>query len=154
MDKIIAFFKKQSIAFYLSIAAFIVTLVAVCIYGANSNDGKYYNDFKAGIVIYSVFAMLIIAAAAVLPQFFGKKWYFDALPLIVVALLCVIITSSVGGRIESLAIILASDLEAGNTAAQSAVNQFFVCVGFYAAGIILTVLTAFFKQTKSAKKAA
>lgn len=144
------FFKKQSIAFYIAPVTVILSIIAVSIYGHNSGL-EYFNDYKGSVVALAVVSIFLQVASVVGPQFL-KGRIFDGLFSVTTILSCVFLMMSVmfflGDRVYDMAIILGSDLEAGNAAAQSAMSNAIAGIVIYFIAIILNIVSAFFRVKK------
>lgn len=69
MNKVLDFLKKQSVSTYLTLAAFILALVAMSVYCANGNvEGYFKGTNPGGIITFSVFSVILLAIVLVLTQ--------------------------------------------------------------------------------------
>lgn len=148
MNKVLDFFKKQSIAFYVLIAAVIFTLIALIIY-LNNSKGAYYDDTNALIVTFSIFAMIFIIALAVLPNFVGDKNYLSLLLVGAAVFLAVAVVTYLQSRTTLMGYLWFSDLEANNPIAVTAMNQTVTSWVFYGLAIAAVIACGFMKLKKT-----
>ncbi len=149
MDKIKEFFKRQSIGFYVGAGAMIMLLVATIMLSANSKM-EYYNDFSAGPLVLGLVALIVGIAILVVNQFV-KIPHFNALWIVCVVLAAVAFMLVLANRVESMAIILGSDLEKDNALAQAAMSNFIATMVINIIAIVAIVVASFFKVTKTDK---
>lgn len=145
------FIKKQKVGFYLSVATALLAIIAFIIYFANSNT-QYFNDVNSSIVSMTILSVLFSCATAALVQFdFSKNVYvkvaLDVLRIAAAVLLIWSVTIFIGLRVEKLAYVFGSELEADNADAQSAVSQAIVGFVFYFLAWIVSVVSMFFSLT-------
>lgn len=152
------FIKKQRVAFYASIVAVIMALVSVIIYGVNTTSEYYAASGSAvvsGLVVsFTILAMVLLLGRVVIEEIFaGDKPLVKHLTAFMVLAACVFLASAffayVGERVYDIAIVLASDLEAGNQSATDAVMQTIAGFVLYGITLIIAIVSAFFSVKKS-----
>ncbi len=148
MEKVLEFLKKQSIAFYLSIASFLLILIGTIIFAVNGGS-EYYNDSDKLVLVtvFSILALLVIVAIDVLSHFLPAKYV--NLGWILVGIFAMVAFMVIcANRVESIAYIFGSDLENDNPLALPAVTQYFIGAGFYFVGIVCAFVASFFSVLK------
>ena len=141
------FLKKQSAGFFLSIAAIMISLIALLIYIINGLNA-YYNDFNFKIVMLTIPAILIEIFIILLEHAFGEKRWLDVFHLIPPVLLAIAVVAFISVRVESAGIILGSELEKGNMVARQSLTQAFIGIGLYLAAMITSFTKSFYAQLK------
>lgn len=147
MDKVIAFFKKQSLGFYFSIAAAVFALIATIIYLYNSN-GAYFEDTSSTVVILSFLAIAFCIILPVLGVFAGDKNYLSVLYILSVIFLTYALMQIVNARSTLMGYLWFSELESGNPVAVAAMNQAVASWIFYGLAIISCIAAGFNKLKK------
>ena len=150
------FIKNQRVAFYASAVAVIMALVSVIVYGVNTTSEYYVTSGSATIsglvVAFTILAMVLIIGRVVLAEMFGGNKLFGYVTAFMILAACVFLASAffayVGERVYDIAIVLASDLEAGNQAATDAVMQTIAGFVLYGITLIISVVSAFFAVKK------
>ncbi len=142
------FLKKQTKQFYIAVGVFVVTLISLLLYVSNST-GAYYNDLSNEVVIYSVLVLVLLVGYTATLNLKVPSLVLDGILVAAVVFLSLIITTTMGLRVESIAIIMFSDLESGNTVAQQALNQFFVLWILYLISLAAIIVLNFFKHQEN-----
>ncbi len=142
------FLKKQTKRFYIAVGVFVVTLISLLLYVSNST-GAYYNDLSNEVVIYSVLVLVLLVGYTATLNLKVPSLVLDGILVAAVVFLSLIITTTMGLRVESIAIIMFSDLESGNTVAQQALNQFFVLWILYLISLAAIIVLNFFKHQEN-----
>ena len=138
---------KKRIAGNIMFALAILFAVAgIVLYWMNTHGG-YYSDFTIQIVILAVLAIVVMAAIKVLSARIGEKKWIDLLYVLAAVLLAWTAVTFLGNRVESAAIILGSELEAGNALAKKFIFMAFASVGCFVLGMIFTGVAGFFEQS-------
>lgn len=153
---IMEFIKSQRVAFYASIVAVILALVSIIIYGVNTTNNYYVTSGSANIsalvIVFTVIAMILLIARIVIAEKFDGAGLIKHVTSILTLVACVFIASAffayVGERVYDIAIVLASDLEAGNVAATDAVMQTIAGFVLYAVTLIFAIVSAFARVRK------
>ena len=127
------------------LATLILAAAGLVIYCLNAS-GSYYSDFNYRVVLASGAAIVLIVIQQVLYRKLGDQLWLDALYPAVSVLLAVAAVIFIGARVESAAMILASELEAGNANASSALLQSFIGIGCFIAGILVCGIAGCFRQ--------
>lgn len=146
MDKIKAFFSKQGIGFYIGAAATLLMLIATIMLATNCNM-IYYKDYNPIIPLLGCLAVIVAVALLVVKQFV-KIPHLEALWVVVILLMGIALMVIVSMRVESLAYVLGSDLEAGNANAQAAVSNFLAGAVIAVISLIAAVVASFFSIIK------
>lgn len=147
------FIKKQSIAFYISIVSVILAIVSIVIFSQNSSN-YYFADIHTGtgIMVMTIFAIILDVAVLVASQFFKDnkivKIVLDVALVTVSILLICSLMLFVKDRVYYFAIVYGSELESDNADAWFAVNQAVTGMIMYAITIVTTVAAAFFHIRK------
>lgn len=140
--------KKLGLGFYFSIVTVVLSVAALILYVANVND-TYYSDMNPVILGITIGAVACGVLSLVLSRIQKISILADltlvATPVLLVMAVCMFISA----RAYSMAIILGSDLEKGNTHAWNALTQSFIGMAVFAAAILLAIVTAFMKQTRT-----
>lgn len=140
--------KKQGLLGTVFLAlAVILALAGIVIYWINTHGG-YYSDFAPEIVVCGAAGIAVLIVLKVLAVKIGEKQWMDFLYILAAVLLSWTAVSFLGDRVESAAIILGSNLEAGNTLAKQSLFTAFAGVGCFVLGMILTGVSGFFTQQK------
>lgn len=155
------FIKKQWIAFYASIVAVILAIVAVIIYGINATDA-YFVDQGSGnidpaVIVFTIFAIVIIIGRVVAAELVSDNKIVKIVLDIAAIVACVFLAAAfmcfVGQRVYDFAIVLASDLQAGNDAAYAAVNQSIGGLVVYGISLVISIALSFFTITRNTDSA-
>ena len=142
-----AFLRKQSTGFFFSIATIAIALTALLIYIQNGNNA-YYNDYNPEIFILTIIAIAVEVIFIILVQTIGEKRWLDIVYVISPILLGVSAIAFISIRVKSAGIILGSELEKGNVAANQALTQAFIGIGLYLFAMIISATKSFFSQLK------
>ena len=132
----------------LLIFSILCTVAGLIIYGINAT-GDYYGDFNTNVIMAGAAGMLVVLLLLIAGRS-QKMWtdFFYPLAGIIFTVAAVLFLST---RVESAAIILGSDLEAGNPLARLSLFQAFAGIGCFMAAMLLTGISGFFDQVKEAK---
>jgi hypothetical protein len=156
------FIKKQSVAIWISLATFVLALVALIIYLVNgASAGYFYGDTNSTVVWFAILAIISSLASIVLSQFAFKGLLgkivgllIDALTVIVPVLLVAALLTFVGDRAEGLAYIFGSDAnvlsEIQTPANLSSAYTAIIGFAFFAIAWLSGLVAAFFKFPKEA----
>lgn len=139
--------KKQSVGTIFLLLAVLVSVIGIVIYWINAH-GAYYNDFTPGVLMYAGFGVAVLLVLKLLAAKQGEKTWMDVLYLLAAILLAWAAVDFLGDRVESAAIILGSQLEAGNALALQSLLASFAGTGCFVLGMILTGVAGFFDQQK------
>lgn len=138
--------KRQVAANVTFVLALVLAIVGIVIYWINTHGG-YYSDFTASIVVIAVAGIVVLAAIKAL----GDKKWVDVLYPAAGVLLTIAAVRFLADRVESAAIILASDLEAGNALAKPSIYTAFAGVICLVLAMVMTgVYSILNDQTKAA----
>lgn len=146
------FLKKQSAGFWFSIVTFILEVIALCFYIANSLN-SYFNDLQAQSVLMTVIAIVVEAGIIIVSQVLGEKRWLDIGFLLVPVLLAVSLMIFISNRVTAMGIILGSNLAKGDMTAHNALNQAFMGFGAYFAAIVISLVSSFLGQGKRSSNA-
>lgn len=127
--------KRQIAANVVFVLALVAAVAGIVIYWINTHGG-YYSDFTASIVAIAVAGIVVLLAIKALDNG-GKRWV-DILYPAAGVLLTIAAVRFLADRVESAAIILASDLEAGNALARPSIYTAFAGVICLVLAMILT----------------
>lgn len=154
--------KKQKVGTWVALGALVLAIVSAIIYGANvAGKGYFHSMAIAEVILFSVLAIILLAAIIVLPQLNLKgitKKLVDILTgilkILAVVFLTIALLSFIQNRVEGLAYILFSDpniidtIQAPDThnlqSAGSAIAGFI----FYGLSMIVAIVSAFFVTGK------
>lgn len=147
------FIKKQWIAFYLSILIVIMSIVSVAVYGVNSANNYFGGNALNGIVVmFTVFAIILTLAVAVIPQFFKDnriaKIAVDVAFVLSAVFLAFALMLFVRDRVYYMAIVYGSDLEKGNQVAFDAIGQTIIGFVLYGITLVASIAAGFFNVTR------
>lgn len=162
--------KKQTVGNWLTLASFLLSLVAFIIYMMNgANPGYFQGTTTALVISVSLFAIILSLATLVVSQFhiegtIGRVVALatDALQIVVPVLLAVAFFAFVGDRIEGLAYIFGAD---ANTLSEiqtpnNMSSAFTAITGFvfYFLAFVIALVASFFRTpedvaVKNAEKA-
>ena len=150
------FIKNQRVAIYVSIVAVILALVSVIIYGVNTTSEYYVSSGSAtvsGLVVaFTILSMVLVIGRVVLAEMFAESKLMKHVTAAMLLVACVFLASAffayVGERVYDIAVVLASDLEAGNQAAMDAVMQTISGFVLYGITLIAVIVSAFFSVKK------
>lgn len=150
------FIKKQSIAFYVSIAVVIMAIVSVIIYSVNAANVYFFEVTGSGAVLaLTIVAIVLDVAIIVLAQLFATnklaKICLDMAMIAVTILLTISLMLFLKDRVYYMAIVFGSELESDNPAAWAAMGQAVAGIVLYACTVILSVGAAFFNMRKPEK---
>lgn len=138
--------KRQVAANVTFVLALVLAIAGIVIYWINTHGG-YYSDFTASIVVIAVAGIVVLAAIKAL----GDKKWVDVLYPAAGVLLTIAAVRFLADRVESAAIILASDLEAGNALAKPSIYTAFAGVICLVLAMVMTgVYSILNDQTKAA----
>lgn len=140
--------KKQIVGTIFLLLAVLLSVAGIVIYWVNAH-GEYYNDFTPSVMLYAGFGVVALLAWKVLSVTLGEKRWMDVLYLVAAILLAWAAVDFLGDRVESAAIILGSQLEAGNALAQQSLFTSFAGIGCFILGMILTGVSSFFQTTEA-----
>lgn len=140
--------KKQIVGTIFLLLAVLLSVAGMVIYWVNAH-GEYYNDFTPSVMLYAAFGVVALLAWKVLSVTLGEKRWMDVLYLLAAILLAWAAVDFLGDRVESAAIILGSQLEAGNALAQQSLFTSFAGIGCFILGMILTGVSSFFQTTEA-----
>ncbi len=156
----VEFLKKQSIGWYLTLAAFALNLLAFIFYGVNvSSSGYFYGSSVPAIVWYASFELVELLAILVLAQVrlhgtAGRVLTFikGAMQIVAAILPALALVTFIEARVEGLGFIYFSNEEILATI-QTAENIFSATtaiVGFVLFGLtwLLACVAAFFRVQK------
>lgn len=146
MDKVKKFISKQSIGFYIGVVAALLMLIGTIMLANNCNM-PYYKDYNAIVPLLGSLAVIVAVAILVLKQFV-KIPHLEALWIVVILLIGMALMIMISMRVESAAIILGSELEAGNELAQSAMSNFIAGAIITIVSIVAAIVASFFDVTK------
>lgn len=146
MDKVKAFLSKQSIGFYVGAAAALLMLIGTIILATNCNMA-YYRDYNPIVPLLGCLAVIVAIALLVVKQFV-KIPHLEALWLVAVLLIGIALMVMISMRVESMAYVLGSELEAGNALAQSAMSNFLAGAVITIISIVTAIVASFFDVTK------
>lgn len=141
------FFKKIGLSSYLTLGAALAAIVATIIYIVNSGL-DYYNNLCAGVLVMSIFAILVCLALPYAAYKFGNNRLLGLAQLAVVIFLAVVIMMSLTDRALSFSYVWFSDLDRDNAAAVFAINQYMVSFAFYLVGLVSVIVSGFFRLRK------
>lgn len=152
------FFKKQGAGFYFSVLSVLVGIAAVILYVVNSGHSYFDTGTLNSLIVFlSVLAIGLEVVVIVGSEFKRANKIddivIDVLIIAVIALMTLAFMFFVNDRVYSIAIVLGSDLEAGNTSATEAIYQAIVGFVLYAVSIIFGIVAAFFNIRKPVQKA-
>lgn len=139
--------KKQGLGTVFVILSVLAALAGTVIYYINAT-GTYYGDFGVKIVAVSVSGIVVLIALKVLAAKNGEKQWMDIFYPVAAVLMAIAAVWFIGARVESAAIILGSELEAGNQIARNSLFLAFVGIGCYIAGMLLAGVAGFFNLQK------
>ena len=122
------------------------TTYSVSSTGAEITNQLEDMDLNYRVVLASGTAIVLIVIQQVLYHKLGDQLWLGVLYPAVSVLLAVAAVIFIGARVESAAMILASELEAGNAAASSALLQSFIGIGCFIAGILAVGIAGCFRQ--------
>lgn len=165
MNKIADFFKKQSVSTYITLATFILALVAMSIYCANGNNVGYFKGSNGGdVVAMSVLSVIFLALALCLTQVNTEnasamlvvKVVADILKVIAAVFMIIVLMDFIQTRVNGLAYMFFSN-ESVMQEVQTPDNlasAYTAIAGFVFYGIawLLGLVNVFF-SVKPAKKA-
>lgn len=157
------FIKKQTIGTWISLGAFIMTLVSVIIYGVGVGGAGYFSGRGVtSLVVCTVLALVFLVAILVLPQFkfdgilgFILDILVDMLKILVPLMLGIAVINFIGTRVEGLAYIYFSNEDVLSTI-QTPENLFsagnaIITIIMYFVTIVIACVAAFFGFRKKAK---
>lgn len=152
------FFKKQGAGFYFSVLSVLVGIAAVILYVVNSGHSYFDTGTLNSLIVFlSVLAIGLEVVVIVGSEFKRANRIddvvIDVLIIAVIALMTLAFMFFVNDRVYSIAIVLGSDLEAGNASATEAIYQAIVGFVLYAVSIIFGIVAAFFNIRKPVQKA-
>lgn len=137
----------MSIGIYVAGFALILQIAALIVYCVNSTNG-YYNDLRVTVAALTVVAIVLTAAGAGMTLKQGNDSMLITLLAVAPILLAVALAIFIGARVETIAWVLGSNLEAGNATAMAAVQQAIAGFVVYAVAMAATIVCVFFKQVK------
>lgn len=163
MNKILDFFKKQRASTYITLATFILALVAMSIYCANGNTVGYFKGSNSGgVVALSVLSVIMLGIALVLTQIevendyvtLGIRVLADVLKVVAAVFMVIVLMDFIQTRVNGLAYIYFSNESVKQevqtpenlASAQTAIAGFVV----YGIAWVLALVNAFF-SVKSLK---
>ena len=146
MDKVKEFLSKQSIGFYVGAAAALLMLIGTIMLATNCNM-PYYKDYTPVVPLLGSLAVIVTIGLLVAKQFV-KIPHLEAIWVVVILLIGIALMIMISMRVESMAYVLGSDLEAGNVQAQSAMSNFLAGLVITIISIITAIVASFFDVTK------
>ncbi len=160
------FIKKQTVSTWISLAALILTIVGIIIYGVNVSSAGYFQGTAAGsLVAASVVEIILLVAVIVVSQFNFKGiigWILDvvvSIAKIVAAFLpMVAMLGFLSTRMSGLATIFFSNVDILATIQTpenlSSAYTAIACAIIYGVTTLVAVVGAFFRPYKKAKASA
>lgn len=146
MDKVKKFISKQSVGFYIGVVAALLMLIGTIMLATNCNM-TYFRDYNAIVPLLGSLAVIVTVSLLVLKQFV-KIPHLETLWIVVILLIGIALMIMISMRVEAMAIILGSELEAGNEIAQSAMSNFIAGAIITIISIVATIVASFFDVTK------
>ena len=140
--------KKQGLGTVFLVISILFAVAGSIIYWVNTHGG-YYKDFKLEIIVYAVLGIIVLVILKILTTIKGEKQGVDILYILAAVLLAWAGIKFLGNRVESAAIILGSELEAGNRLAKQSLFQAFAGAGCFFLGMLMTGVTGFFEQQRA-----
>lgn len=140
--------KKQIVGTTLLLLAVLLSVAGIVIYWVNAH-GEYYNDFTPSVMLFAGLGAAALLVWKILSATLGEKRWMDVLYPLAAILLAWAAIDFLGDRVESAAIILGSQLEAGNALAQQSLFTSFAGVACFILGMILTGVSSFFQATEA-----
>lgn len=154
------FIKKQRIGNWITLVTLILTIVSFIIYGVNCNSVGYFKgNVSTVVILLSIFTLIILIAACVLPQLKMKEMVgkilsilTDILRIAAPVMLFASMLLFIGSRIEGLAYIFFSDKNVlaevqtpeNLSSANSAITGFI----FYGISAIIALVATFFSANR------
>lgn len=143
--------KKQGLGTVFLLLAVICGAAGIILYYINAT-GKYYDDFQTTVVMWGLAGILAVAVNAFCERKWGDMQWTSLLYPLAGVVFAVAAITFIGGRVESAAIILGSNLESGNALAKTSLYQAFSGIGCFLAGMLFVGIAAFFNQEREAAK--
>lgn len=142
--------KKITGGTVFSSLAFLLSIAGVIVYCVNAS-GSYYNDLRATVIFLGIISAVLIAGFQVMVRMMGEKKWMDLYYLVAAIVLAITVILYASVRVESAAVILGSDLEAGNMLAYSSLMLAFVGIGCFVLAMFFVGISGFFAQVKETK---
>lgn len=142
------FLKKFSIGSYVLVAAAVLGLVALIVGGVSCAGEGFGMDEMPAIVIFTIFAILLTAAAVVLSAKYGEKSWIAAMVFVVVLFLALGMYFMLMGKTDVMGTVMFSDLEKGYKPAEDACYIGLTSVVIYIVATLFAVVGAFFSLVK------
>ncbi len=143
------FIKRQNVAFYLSVIAFILTLVGIILAGVSSSVQGYALTSLGAIMACSIIALVLIVAGIILADKLGSQnWLTCIVYVAAMVLLMVAFCNLIGDRA-----VLASaqfSYDSVNTTGWTVLYESIVGLVMILISAVLLMVGAFFKDKKKA----
>ncbi len=139
--------KKKGLGIVFMAIASLFAIAGCVIYWINTH-GAYYKDFNPTIILLAVLGIFAIIVLNIWSIAREEQIWMDLFYILAAVLFAYAGVSLLGDRVESAAIILGSDLEAGNKIALQSLYMSFVGVGCFIFGMIMTGVAGFFDKQK------
>ncbi|OZG64253.1 hypothetical protein [Bifidobacterium eulemuris] len=121
------------------------SLAGTVVYIVNAT-GSYYGDFALLVPVLGLATLVLIVAPIVLETVVGDRQWIDACYPIAGVLGIAAMVQYIAARAESVALILGSSLEAGNTAAHQALYTAFAGIACYLLAVVAVCAAGFFNR--------
>lgn len=165
MDKFLSLVKKQTVGTWITLGAFVLTLVSAIIYGVHVGGAGYFQGNAVGVTVaFTVLSLIAEAAIIVLAQFeFEGIWgtvvkvALDVLKIVLAFILMLALIPFLTSRLEGLAYILFCDenlrpvLQTAENMSSvgSAVTGFVFYIITWLAAVVAAFFTAGIRRTEN-----
>lgn len=133
-----------TIFFALAVVFAVAGTVIYCI----NSTGSYYDDFTGRIVLVAVVGIALLIGLKIMSYKNVSLLWTDVLYVASAVIIAVAAVMFLSARVESAAVVLGSQLAAGDALAKQSVYTAFAGIGCYMAGMVFIGISGFFNQEK------